>query len=147
MNIFDHYLDEIKSTLINLSKNGEIILPKKLEGVTTEIPPIKFNSDISTNIAMVLSKANKKSPIDLAKIIARSIKENDELIEDISIANPGFINIKFKTIFWTNFVKDIIDNSKSFGINTKEKKKNIWLNLFQPTQLVHYMLVTAEVRF
>ena len=123
MNIFDHYLDEIKDTLIKLSKNSEIILPEKLDGVTTEIPPLKFNSDISTNIAMVLSKVNKKSPIDLAEIIAKSVKENNVLIEDISIANPGFINIKFKTIFWTNFVKDIINNSKSFGINIKEKKR------------------------
>ena len=35
--------------------------------LTAEIPPSKFNSDISTNVAMVLSKINKKSPIELAE--------------------------------------------------------------------------------
>ena len=124
MNIFEEYLDKIKKVLLDLSKNGELILPDELDGINTEIPPEKFNCDISTNVAMFLSKANQKSPTDLAETIAKAIKKNDELIEDISIAKPGFINIKFKSIFWTNFIEEIIKNSKSFGINTKEKKKN-----------------------
>lgn len=124
MNIFNQYLDKIKKIVLDLSKNGKLVLPEKLDGITAEIPPLKFNSDISTNVAMVLSKVNKKSPSDLAIVLAESLKENDELIQDITIIKPGFINIKFKTVFWTNFVKEIIKDSKTFGINTKEKKKN-----------------------
>ena len=124
MNIFDLYLDKIKKILKELSKDGKLILPEKLDGISTEIPPSKFNSDISTNVAMVISKVNKKSPTDLADTLAKAIKQSDQLIEDISIVKPGFINIKFKPIFWTNFVAEIIKNSKTFGINTKEKKKN-----------------------
>ena len=124
MNIFDQYSDKIKNILLDLSKKGDLILPDNLNGITAEIPPAKFNSDISTNVAMVLSKANKKSPIDLAPTLADAIKKSDKLIENISIIKPGFINIKFKPIFWTNFVEEIIKNSKTFGINTKEKKKN-----------------------
>ena len=124
MNIFDKYLDKIKNILLDLSKNGDLILPDKLDGITTEIPPVKFNSDISTNVAMVLSKANNKTPTDLAVTLAKAIKESDNLIDDISIVKPGFINIKFKVIFWTNFIEEIIKNSKTFGVNTKEKKNN-----------------------
>ena len=124
MNIFDHYLDKIKKILLDLSNNGKIILPDKLDGINAEIPPLKFDSDISTNVAMFLSKINKKSPIVLADTIADAIKLNDQLVEKISIVKPGFINIKFKPIFWTNFVENIIKNSKTFGINLKEKKKN-----------------------
>jgi len=124
MNIFEQYSDKIKNILLDLAKKGDLILPEKLDGITTEIPPSKFNSDISTNVAMVLSKINKKSPTDLAAILTEAIKKNDELIEDISIIKPGFINIKFKAIFWTNFIEEIVKNSKNFGINSKEKKKN-----------------------
>ena len=124
MNIFNQYLDKIKKIVLDLSKNGKLILPDRLDGITTEIPPSKFNSDISTNVAMVLSKANKKSPSDLAITLADSLKQSDELIEDITIIKPGFINIKFKPIFWTNFVEEIIKNSKMFGINMKEKKNS-----------------------
>ena len=120
MNIFDQYLEKIKMILMHLSENDDLILPEKLDGITAEIPPPKFNSDISTNVAMVLSKINKKSPIDLASSLSEAIKKNDDQIDDISIVKPGFINIKFKSIFWTNFVEDVIKNFKTFGVNTKE---------------------------
>ncbi len=139
MNIFDKYLDKINKILLDLSKNGNLILPDKLDAITVEIPPSKFNSDISTNVAMVLSKINKKSPTDLAPVLVEAIKKNDKLIEDISIIKPGFINIKFKPIFWTNFVEEIIKNSKTFGINTKEKKKNYLIEFVSanPTGPLH----------
>ncbi|MDC1155080.1 arginine--tRNA ligase [Candidatus Pelagibacter sp.] len=124
MNIFEQYLEKIKKILSELSKEGDLILPDNIDGITAEIPPVKFNSDISTNVAMVLSKINKKSPVDLASILAEAIKKNDKLVADISIIKPGFINIKFKPIFWTNFVEKITENAQTFGINTKEKKKN-----------------------
>ena len=59
MNIFELYLDKITKILLDLSNNGKLILPDKMDGINTEIPPSKFNSDISTNVAMVLSKLNK----------------------------------------------------------------------------------------
>ena len=139
MNIFDQYLDKIKKILLDQSKTSGLILPDNLDGITTEIPPSKFDSDISTNAAMVLSKLNKKSPADLADILIKAIKNNDELIDDISIVKPGFINIKFKPIFWTNFVKSINENSKTFGINTKERKKNYLIEFVSanPTGPLH----------
>ena len=139
MNIFDDYLEKIKKTLIDLSKDGKIILPENLDGINTEIPPSKFNCDISSNVAMFLSKINKKSPLDLAKIISNEIKENDKSIDTISIVKPGFINIKFNLKFWSNFTKTIFENSKTFGINNKEKKKNYLIEFVSanPTGPLH----------
>ena len=139
MNIFERYLDNIKKTLLDLSKKRVLILPDTLDGITAEIPPSKFDSDISTNVAMVLSKLNKKSPIDLANVLSDEIKKKDELIDEISVVKPGFINIKFKPIFWTNFIKEITQNSKSFGINTRENKKNYLIEFVSanPTGPLH----------
>ena len=124
MNIFELYLDKIKSTIVDLQKKDELIIPDTLNGISAEIPPAKFDCDISTNVAMVLSKINKKSPLDLAEKISLSLKNNDSLIQNIDVVKPGFINIKFKPVFWSNFIEDIIANSKTFGINKKEKKLN-----------------------
>ena len=124
MNIFELYLDKIKSTIVDLQKKDELIIPDTLNGISAEIPPAKFDCDISTNVAMVLSKINKKSPLDLAEKISLSLKNNDTLIQNIDVIKPGFINIKFKPVFWSNFIEDIIANSKTFGINKKEKKLN-----------------------
>ncbi len=124
MNIFELYLDKIKSIITDLNKKNKLIIPETFNGITAEIPPIKFDCDISTNVAMVLSKLNNKSPIELAEEISAIIKEQDSFIETINVVKPGFINIKFKPLFWSNFIQEIISNESTFGINKHEKKLN-----------------------
>ena len=124
MNIFELYLDRIKSIIIDLNKKNELLIPETFNGINAEIPPSKFDCDISTNVAMVLAKLNKKSPIELAEQISLVIKEKDQLIETIKVVKPGFINIKFKPLFWTNFIEQIINHPDTYGINEKEKKLN-----------------------
>ena len=124
MNIFELYLDKIKSIIIELNKKGELLIPESFNGINAEIPPPKFDCDISTNVAMVLSKLNQKSPIDLAERISTIIKNKDPLIENINVVKPGFINIKFKPLFWSNFIQEIITNSSTYVVNEKEKKLN-----------------------
>ena len=122
MNIFEIYLDKIKKLIIKLNNENIIQIPDSLNGINVEAPPAKFDCDISTNVAMVLSKANKKSPIDLANQLADLIKYDDDKIDNINVEKPGFINIKFKGFFWNEFLKEIITNGKKFGINSNEKK-------------------------
>ena len=64
MNIFELYLDKIKSIIVNLNKNNQLEIPESFNGINAEIPPPKFDCDISTNVAMVLSKINKTSPLN-----------------------------------------------------------------------------------
>ena len=139
MNIFELYLDKIKSVIVDLNKNNKLEIPENFNGINAEIPPPKFDCDISTNVAMVLSKINKTSPIQLAEKLAPEIKNNDSEIETISVAKPGFINIKFKPSYWSNFIKNITDNADSFGINEKEKKNNYLLEFVSanPTGPLH----------
>ncbi len=139
MNIFDQYLDKIKKIILDLSKKGKIILPDNLDGINAEIPPKKFNCDISTNVAMVLSKINKKPPLELAETLAKSLENEDKSIKEVSIVKPGFMNIKFQPEFWTNFSKEIIKNAKTFGINTNEQKKNYLIEFVSanPTGPLH----------
>ena len=139
MNIFDLYLEKIKKMLLDLSKDSNLILPENLDGITVETPPKKFDSDISTNVAMFLSKINKKSPAELSQMLIENLKKHDEFIENVAFANPGFINITFKPIFWTNFIEKIINNSKTFGVNQNEKKNNYLIEFVSanPTGPLH----------
>ncbi len=124
MNIFEIYLEKIKSIMLDLSKKNKLIIPDSFIGINTEIPPTNFDSDISTNVAMVLSKINKTSPIKLAEKLLPAIKKSDDNIDILTIAKPGFINIKFKVSFWSNFTKEVIKSPTRFGINEKEKKNS-----------------------
>ena len=139
MNIFEIYLKKIKDLIIALSKEGLIQIPKDLNSINVDIPPEQFDSDISTNVAMVLSKLNKTNPLELAKIIENNLKKNDTNIDKIEIVKPGFINIKFKSLFWNDFLKEIINNHKEFGINKNEVKKKYLIEFVSanPTGPLH----------
>jgi len=139
MNIFDLYLDKIVILIKKLNKEGSLVLPESLNGINVDIPPLNFDCDISTNVAMVLSKANKKSPIDIANTLVGLIKDTDKKIETILVAKPGFINIKFKAIYWNNFIKNVNEDYKNFGINIKEEKKKYLIEFVSanPTGPLH----------
>ncbi len=138
MNIFENYLLKIEKVIKSAYKDNLLELPDNLSGINVDIPPAKFSGDISTNVAMVLSKINKKPPIELAKQIADLIKDSDSNIDEISIEKPGFINLKFKNEFWNGFILDVLNNS-SYG-NSASGKKNSYLVEFvsaNPTGPLH----------
>ena len=92
MNIFDKYLEIIYKLIKEESNKVKLILPKNLNSITVTIPPEKFDCDLSTNVAMVLSKINNKSPLEIANQIKVLLSDYSDIYE-ITIADPGFINI------------------------------------------------------
>ncbi len=138
MNIFENYLLKIEKVIKSAHKDNLLELPDNLSGINVDIPPAKFTGDISTNVAMVLSKINKKPPIELAKQIADLIKDSDTNIDEISIEKPGFINLKFKNEFWNGFILDVLNNS-SYGCTTSGKKNSFLVEFVSanPTGPLH----------
>jgi len=123
MNIFEIYREQIVNLLKELSRQNILQLPENLNNINVDIPPLKFDGDISSNVAMVLSRLNKKSPNDIANLIIHELKK-DKNIESVALEKPGFINIKFKKTFWSTFIMDVVKNYKTYGINLKQKKKS-----------------------
>ena len=63
MNIFDIYLEKIIKIISEEGKKSSLKIPDNLNSINVGIPPQKFDCDISTNVAMVLSKINQKNPM------------------------------------------------------------------------------------
>ena len=136
------------STTIKISKLLENALQKaqnskklpkfSIENIIVEKPRNKSFGNWSCNIAMVLAKELKKSPIDIAKIIHQNIEENEE-IETIDIVNPGFINFTLSESFRSNLIEQILTEKDSFGSNVNGKGKKIQLEFVSvnPTGPVH----------
>ncbi len=138
MNIFEDYLIKIENTIKTANKDNLLELPDNLSGINVDIPPAKFNADVSTNVAMVLSKINKKPPIELAEIISGLLKKNDKNIDHISIEKPGFINLKFKKEFWNTFILDVL-KKPFYGSNLSGKKDSFLVEFVSanPTGPLH----------
>ena len=139
MNIFDLYLDKFKKIIINESKKKTLKIPENLNSINIGLPPKQFDCDISTNVAMVLSKINQKKPLDLAKHLSEIIKKEEKYIDKITIEKPGFININFKKYFWNDFLKEILNDKIKYGSNTKIKKNKYLIEFVSanPTGPLH----------
>ena len=121
MNIFEYHLEAIKDLIVKENKKNNLLLPGTLDGITVETPPENFNCDISTNVAMVLSKVNKRPPLEIAENLKTLILDMDS-VNNINIQKPGFLNINLKKSFWKDFVANVVSNPNTYGKNSIIKK-------------------------
>ena len=111
----------LKEIIVNALKKV-FDLDIKIEEVIIESPKEKTHGDYSTNIAMRLAKALHNSPVNIANKLLEGL--NDELIEKVEIAGPGFINFFIKKLSLTSTIKEVLTLKENFGksdIGHKEK--------------------------
>ena len=139
MNIFEIYKKKIIKFITDEASKGNLERGDVLKNINVDTPPENLNYDLSTNVAMVLSKLNKKAPNILAEQIIKLLKEKDSSIDQIDFAKPGFINIKFNSVFWKEFAEDLLNQNLSFGINKNLIKKSFLIEFVSanPTGPLH----------
>ena len=94
--------------------------PKK--DIILENPKNPEHGDISTNLALLLTKKLKNNPRNIANIIVDHLNSlNHPIIETITIDGPGFINFKLSENFYHNNLLSIINN-KNYGKITSNNK-------------------------
>ena len=107
--------------------NKEILKLKdlnNLDSINLEVLD-HFNCDLSTNISLVLAKANKLSPVNLANDIKDLLMKNINHFESIDIAGPGFLNIKLSRDGFAININNILENRDTYGSKKSNKTYNI----------------------
>ena len=120
----------IKSVIKNIKDN----IISALEPYNIEITLDDFNlsppkqesfGDLSSNIALLISKQMKENPLGVAeKIKAELLNKNIKNIDAITVTPPGFINFVIKQNFYQNNLKSIIQDKDDFGKDFKGKDKS-----------------------
>ena len=82
--------------------------------ITVENSRDKSHGDFATNIAMVMAKAAKKNPRQLAEEIIAQLPESD-IIEKTEIAGPGFINFFLKENTHQSIITEILSKGDNYG--------------------------------
>ena len=75
------------------------------------------HGDFATNLAMMLAKAAKTAPRQLAEKIIAEIPA-DSLVSKVEIAGPGFINFFINPDSQFQIVKQVHDSGPEFGLST-----------------------------
>ena len=137
MNIFNDIKKKILEIVEKNKKKLKINNNIPTENIQVELAPIKFDCDLSTNLAMILAKTQKKNPLslasDLKELLLSEIKEFDK----IEIAGSGFLNITLKNSSILNTIEKILSDKKNYGSYKSNKNINIEFVSANPTGPLH----------
>ena len=137
MNIFENYLIKINKLILKNKNSLELYNLDNLTNINLEVPPEHFNFDLSTNISLVLSKANGIKSNILADRIKDLFLKNIDHFEKVEVAGPGFINIKLSVEGIISNINDILKNRKTYGSKKTKKTFNIEFVSANPTGPMH----------
>jgi len=114
MNVYALVHARILAALEALQADG--VLPEGLDFANVEVAPPRDAShgDLASNAAMVLAKAAKTKPRDIAEKLAEKLG-SDADIERIEVAGPGFVNLTFRPAFWRGVVTSILKQGDDYG--------------------------------
>jgi arginyl-tRNA synthetase len=89
------------------------------------ILPTKDSSlgDYSTTVAMALAGTAKKSPIDIAEEIKSALNLDPEMVSEITVTPPGFINFFHSDSYSQTVLNSVITKGFAFGQNFSGKGK------------------------
>ena len=137
MNIFEHHLSEVKNIIFSSKELLKLEKLDDLQNVNLEVPPEKFDFDLSCNVAMVLGKKNNINPKDLAIKLKDIFLKKIKSFSEIEIAGPGFLNIRLSNFALVNNIKSIFKNNKNYGSLKNDKTYNIEFVSANPTGPMH----------
>lgn len=102
------------------------------------------HGDFACNVAMVLAKAARSRPRDLAEKLVAALPAND-LVDKVEIAGPGFINFYLAKGAYHSLVPEILARGYGFGRSDLGKGKRVQVEFVSanPTGPLHVAMAVA----
>ncbi len=124
--LFEIFRNHIDNALDALAEAGTLPADLDRRNVTLEPPRDPSHGDLSTNAAMVLSKAAGMKPRDLAELVVNRLSALDD-VQSVDIAGPGFINIRVSREVLLAELREIDELADRYG--RSEKGKGVTVNV------------------
>ncbi len=146
MDIINILRDKILNIVSELVEDKNFKQPININNIVVERPKRQNQGDFSTNAAMVLGKALSYNPRDLGEIILFKLIDA-ELINNVSLDGPGFLNITINPKFWDRLIVEIVTNTFKYGQISfgSGKKVNLEFVSANPTGPLHLGHVRGAV--
>ncbi|EJT05976.1 arginine--tRNA ligase [Rhizobium sp. CCGE 510] len=138
MNLFTDFEARIKTALEQIDLVREKRSELDFGRIAVEPPRDASHGDVATNAAMVLAKPLGTNPRALADIIIAKLREDAD-VADVSVAGPGFINIRLAVGYWQRLLAAMIGASTDYGRSTlgEGRKVNVEYVSANPTGPMH----------
>jgi arginyl-tRNA synthetase len=113
-NIFAAVLARVHAAVDALAGEGALPAGLDVSRILVEPPREAAHGDMATNAAMVLAKPAGKKPRELAEAIAAKLR-GEALIEEVSVAGPGFINLTLTRAAWIEELRAALAAGSDYG--------------------------------
>lgn len=114
MTLYARYAAHLDAALDRLEAEGALVSGVSRKGVTVEPPRDAAHGDLATNAAMVLAKGAGMNPRALAEQLVPKLQALDD-VASVSIAGPGFINLKLVDHAWRDELQTIAGLGQDYG--------------------------------
>ncbi|NLW47952.1 MAG: arginine--tRNA ligase [Firmicutes bacterium] len=138
----DSLQDLLREASLKAKKNGQLAFDG-LPEISLEIPKEKAHGSFASNLAMILSKAAKKPPREIAQILIDNFESNPYLAE-VQIAGPGFINFYLSERWLGDVLASILEQKENFGNNSDLEGKKIQLEFVSANPVGPMNVVNAR---
>lgn len=126
-------------TALNKACAAQELITSTLPIITLGHPAKPEHGDFSCNIAMLLSKSERKAPRLVAEIILKYLGAGSGLLLKTDIAGPGFINFFVSLSAWQATLLEIEKGGENFGKTTAGSGKKVQVEFVSanPTGPLH----------
>ena len=109
------------------------------ERALVEAPRDPAHGDLASNAAMLLGKAARSNPRDLAQRLAQALLGAGPDIASAEVAGPGFLNVRFSPAFWQSRIADVARQGARYGASQvgQGKKTQVEYVSANPTGPLH----------
>ncbi len=108
----ERYYAKLKTALAQAATAAGLVeSAADIPAITLEVPKDKSHGDLSTNLAMQLTKLAKRNPRQIAEALIANLDKNQASILSAEIAGPGFINFRLDK----SYLYPIIGEAQSLG--------------------------------
>lgn len=138
MNLQADLGEKIKNKLLEMQKSGVLPEGTWADYSKIEVPANRSFGDFALNAAMIIAQQCKTNPRQIASIIVSELEKMPE-IQSVSIAGPGFINLKLVDNVWENALRSAITEGEAYGNSNlgKNEKLNVEFLSANPTGPLH----------
>ncbi len=135
----DLLLKGLTKSTQEILKNHNLSLSNFPFKINLEQTKAKEHGDFTSNIALLLSKILNSPPVIIANKIVEQLKFQSDMIENIVVAPPGFINFNMSNQYWINVLKKILVLKNSYGHSNEGQGEKIIIEFVSanPTGPLH----------
>lgn len=124
MNVFAHVEDRVAAALEALKTEGALPADLVVPAIEVEVPRDPSHGDLATNAALVLAKAARMKPRDIAELLKAKLEGADE-VASVDVAGPGFLNLRLEASLWQALVRTILDEGRQYGRSNLGEGKSV----------------------